>query len=439
MSRPLLAILAVSAAGCGMLAADSARAALLLPACLLLLLIAIEERRSLLVWLLATPFAAAYLRYPYEQSVISFDRLAVPALFLLAVYRVVKDGRSLRLGLVELFWGLFALYGLVDVLWRGSSVQALKLAVDAFLLPCLLLVAVRGLEVPHQKLLKGLIVLAIATLPIGLLELTGVDFWPFPGADLTRDGVVRPNSVYVSDNSYALISLQMALALIFWPAKLDGRWQTARRVALLCAIVSAMLPQFRAVALAATVCITLGYWVWKGWKAAAGVGLLAVVLVSILLLLGSTSRVADPTNLFNRLSTYNVALKIIRDHPLRGVGLGMYEDYFKAHYTTPANRLPYTQEELASLPQSTPHNNLLSVAAETGLAGFLIYTLAVLAPFLQGYWFWQANRRALAAAIWSLWLGYQIVGMTLTSGYYSDANLFLLFLHGAFVRSADGD
>lgn len=422
------------------MATVSATGALIFPVCLLLLLISISSpQRPLLVWLLVAPFAAAYIRYPYEQSIISFDRLAVPTLFLLAVYRVVKDGRSLRVGLVELFWGLFTFWGLADVLWRGSSLQALKVAVDAFLLPWLLLMAVRGLEVSRTGLLKVLIILSLVTLPIGLLELTGVDLWPFPGADLTRDGVVRPNSIYVSDNSYALISLFLALALIFWPAELDGKWRAARRGAVLCALLSAMLPQFRAVALAAIFCITFGYSVWRGWKTGLAVGLLIIVLVCSLLVLGGGSRIADPTNMFNRLATYSVALNTIIDHPLRGVGMGMYEEYFNANYTTSANRLPYTREQLASLPQSTPHNNLLSVAAETGLSGLLLYILAMLVPFLQGYWFWRADRRAIAAAIWSLWLGYQLVGMTLTSGYYSDANLFLLFLHGAFMRLADGD
>lgn len=437
-SKPLLAFLAVSALGCGVLAAGSAAAALIFPVCLLLLLIAASSPElPLLVWVLASPFAAAYLRYPYEQSVITFDRLAVPALFLLAVYSVVKNGRSLRLGLVELFWGLFALWAVVDVLWRGSSAQALKLAVDAFALPWLLLIAARGLDFERGAVLKALIFLSVSTLLPGLLELTGVDLWPFPGADLTRDGVIRPNSVYVSDNSYALISLLLALALIFWPKEVEARLRLARKIAVVAALTGAMLPQFRAVALAAVVCITLGYVVWRGWREVLAVSLLVGALVSGLLLIGGGSRLTDPTNMFNRLATYKVALTVIRDHSLSGVGLGMYEDYFRARHTTPANRLPYTQEQLARVPQSTPHNNLLSVAAETGLAGLLLYALAMIAPFLQGYWLWKANKRDLAAGVWSIWLGYQIVGMTLTSGYYSDANLFLLFLHGVFVRLAD--
>ncbi len=438
-SKPFLAFLAISALGCGVLAAGSATAALIFPACLLLLLIAASAPElSLLVWVLTSPFAAAYIRYPYEQSVITFDRLAVPALFLLAVYRVIKNGKSLRLGLVEFFWGLFALWVVADVLWRGSNAQAFKLAIDAFVLPWLLLVAVRGLDFKRRAVLKAMIFLSISTLLPGLLELTGVDLWPFPGADLTRDGVIRPNSVYVSDNSYALISLLLALALISWPEKeVEASLRLTRKIAVAVALTSAMLPQFRAVALASVVCITLGYVVWRGWREVLVVSLLVGAFVSGLLLVGGGSRLTDPTNMFNRLATYKVALTIIRDHPLSGVGLGMYEEYFRAHHTTQANRLPYTQEQLARMPQSTPHNNLLSVAAETGLAGLLLYMLAMIAPFLQGYWFWKGNKSALAAGVWSIWLSYHMVGMTLTSGYYSDANLFLLFLHGVFVRLAD--
>jgi O-antigen ligase len=149
------------------------------------------------------------------------------------------------------------------------------------------------------------------------------------------------------------------------------------------------------------------------------------------------NRIANTTNAYSRVETYKVAIEVIKSNFLFGVGLGKYEDYFYQHHAP--RKYASTQEELKKLPQSTPHNNLLAVMSEMGIIGAVPYLLSLFAVFVFSISMIRrgGEERTLGAAIFTLWLAYTLVGMTLTSGYYSDVNLILFFFSALFLRSKE--
>lgn len=422
------------AAVCGVIAVEDLVAALLLPTSLLMVFLFGPP-----AWLALAPFVEAYMRYPYEGSIITFSRLAVPMIFAMSFCALVRRSALINIGLTEVWWGVFSAFILINLGINDVDLVAMKLVVDGFLLPLLLVVAVRNWRLSYDTIGKILVTIAILLPVIGALEFSSVDLWPFPGSELVRDGVIRPNGPYSSDNSYALICLLTGLALIFFRPFGVNLWMKFKKVAVVFAFTGAMLPQFRSVGLAAVGTTVLGYMFWKGF------GLRQLLLTGVIIALATTlilavggRRMSDTTNFFNRVATYRVAVEIATANWLSGVGFGRYEAYFNEHYRQAPKPKPYTKQELAQMPQSTPHNNFLLVAAELGLVGLLLYLIVAIVPFVEAYRLYRYDG-ACAAALFTFWASYHLVGLTLSSGYYGDVNLFLMFLHGAFVRADKGD
>jgi O-antigen ligase len=146
----------------------------------------------------------------------------------------------------------------------------------------------------------------------------------------------------------------------------------------------------------------------------------------------SGRRLADPRSAFGRLATWQAAAEIALENPAFGVGLANYPDYFDAsHYYS--DEAP--EEVLDTKAADSPHSNLLWIASELGLPGLALYVAANLYLFLTG---WRALKRAAdqrqriaASCFLALVVAYWIPGLTVASGYYSDLNLYFLFLLGA--------
>jgi hypothetical protein len=84
----------------------------------------------------------------------------------------------------------------------------------------------------------------------------------------------------------------------------------------------------------------------------------------------------------------------------------------------------------------------LWIASELGLSGLALYVAANLYLFLMG---WRVLKRAAperqriaAACFLALVVAYWLAGLTLASGYYSDLNLYFLFLLGTLSTQFSG-
>lgn len=405
-------------------------------------------------WLTLFPIAGYLLRYPEQQAFITFERLFIVLFGIGAIFRLTKNKMAkLNLGLFELSWMFFALYALGDCLLQGNfSLSTLKTAVDGFILPLIFFVIVKNslhIREISEKIFIGLVILAYYILFIGIIELfTGVDLLAYPGGQLLFDGRVRPNGPFLSDHSYALISLILALTLLYWPKVANltvlGKYKVLWYGAIASAFLAALVPQFRAVMLMMVICLVLGRYLSSTWRSLVIPSIVLIVLVlagtPIWLFLSDSKfyqqRIADTANFSSRVVTYKKALEVARENPF-GVGLGNYENYFNGRWATKEQQeqqAKLTEKgKFGNIVQSTPHSNFLSVLAELGIVGFVLYLITHLILVYTAWRYSKKSNPVAGITVILLIIAYTGVGLTLTSGYYYDLNLFFFCCMGMLL------
>jgi O-antigen ligase len=243
---------------------------------------------------------------------------------------------------------------------------------------------------------------------------------------------LRPSGPIFGDpNSYAeimlmLVPLGFALFMLSRP----------RFVRLLCAaasglvLVGVFLTYSRGAALAFGVVFCLAVllrYLRLRWALAVG-ALAAVVVASVpayqerLTSLAAVTEISNPnsqtdTSITGRATEMLAAALVFADHPLLGVGPGLYPSYYPEY----AKRVPYFVE---AQPRK-PHDRYLGIAAETGIFGLAAF-LGVLGVTLRGLI--VARRAALSRHPDLAWL---TAGLVLAVA----GNIVTgLFLHLAYQR-----
>jgi O-antigen ligase len=282
---------------------------------------------------------------------------------------------------------------------------------------------------------------------------TGADLFAYKGSELVRAGERRVNGPFAADSSYSIICLVLFLFLRAAPAALSIRFDRTSRTLYECALgaalIASLLPMFRTIAIALVACwaiLELGSGKTRALNAGsrlAGRWLIAALIAFVAL--GATvapalfaRRLSDPSNAFSRVATWEAAAEIAIEHPLFGVGLANYGDYFGEKYSWEDESV---EEVMNTSALSSPHSNLVWIAAELGWVAFAVYLIANVWLALMG---WRAlkrartaTQRAAAACFLSLVVAYWITGLTLTSGLYSDLNLYFFFLAGLLSSRFD--
>jgi hypothetical protein len=450
---------------------------------------------GLIFWFAASPLASFYLRFPTDKSIITFDRglIALVVLLLIAKAWVSPARRaggvaSLRFIATkfEIAWAMVAAVALLSAMFLSNDfTYALKLAIDSFALPLVMFhLARHHFDARGRRgyLLIAAIALAWFLFATGAYEfLTGVNFYPYKGSELMREGERRVNGPFAADSSYAIICLFVFVLLQSAPKLFRLKFDRAARFlfigALIAAAAGALLPMFRSAAMALVACWLIITFASRRKRAEAtdrrsesattqsagganaipasarppfpalrlrisasrfrmAAAAIALILFSVIssLALGLVSpgkRLTSSHNVIGRLATWQSAMTITLENPWFGVGLTNYQWAFDQRYF-------YSDQEADTLLDTSavnsPHSNLLSVAAEMGVIALLFYVVANAYLFLLG---WGALRRAqtmkaraAAAGCLALFVAYWLPGLTLVSGYYSDANLYFFFLTG---------
>jgi O-antigen ligase len=453
----------------------------------------------LIFWFATSPLASFYIRFPFDKSIITYNRAALAlavamlisnrgsnqsAAYQSGIYQSATEGQSasgFSATKFEIMWALLSIIALASALISSEDTPyAAKLAVDSFILPLAAFHLSRHhfhLRGRKRALLYGTIALALFLFATGSYEFaTGTNLFQYTGSELVREGERRANGPFAADSSYATISLLLALFLQALPRvlrlRLDRTTRLIYSLAVAAAMLAALLPLFRATAIALIVCLLI-------LKAGAGkrarrredgeaetasaefettsmiqgrlasslprlrvsaatlsLSLVAIAIAVIIagMSLGyfsSARRLADPRNAFGRLATWRAAAGIATENPIFGVGLANYPQYFRAKYEWENDSAEAVLDARAA---NSPHSNLLWVAAELGGAAFLLYAAANFYLVSMG---WRAFKnakdapaRAAAACCLALFAAYWIHGTTLSSGYYSDLNLYFFFMSG---------
>lgn len=416
----------------------------------------------LIVWFATTPLLSFYIRFPTDRSILTYNRVVIG---LLAVALIVKQTRpgewsSLRsrfsLSRFEVAWVLLSVLALASAFAQSNNfAYATHMAVDTFWIPLVAFHISRN----HFRLLSngkafvlGVIALAVFLFATGVFEFgTGVDLLAYKGSRIVREGERRVNGPFLTDSSYAIICLMFFLFLMAAPRifrlRFDRSGKLVYFVALACAALGALLPAFRVVAFALLVC-----WIILEWTARSGdtkflrrslpAGSLIVASVIVAAMLAAVaapsafvSRLTSARTAFGRLATWQAAVEITLYKPVFGVGLGNYSEAYDAtHYYAEQP----DEEILETKAAYYPHSNFLWISAELGVTGLALYIAANVYLLLMA---WRAlkkasdqQQRTAATCVIALLVAYWIPGLTLSSGYYSDLNLYFFFLAGALLN-----
>jgi O-antigen ligase len=418
----------------------------------------------LIAWFVTTPLLSFYIRFPTDRSILTYNRVVFGLLIVALLVSQTRTGKwaSLRsrFSWFEVAWALLSVLALASAAAQSSNVAyGTRMAVDTFWVPLVAFHLSRNhfrLLSNGKALLLGVIVLAFFLFVTGVLEFgTGVDLFAYKGSEIVREGERRVNGPFATDSSYAIICLMFFLFLLAAPRmfrlRFDRSGKLVYALALASAALGALLPAFRAVALALIIC-----WIVMEWAARRGdarpprhklpVGSLIVATLVFAAALAAAvapsvfvSRLTSARTAFGRLATWKAAVDITLSEPVFGVGLGNYSEAYDAtHYYADQP----DEEVLEVRAAQYPHSNLLWVGAELGLTGLALYVVANFYLFLMG---WRVlknatspRRRAAAACLIAILVAYWIPGLTLASGYYSDLNLYFFFLAGALLNPSSG-
>ncbi len=437
----------------------------------------ISIQAVLICWFATTPLASFYVRFPTDRSIVTYNRLIFASLVFVVLSNwkgsetvgaeeVTARSWSFSMSKFEVAWALLALLALASAVTRAGNVAyAARMAVDTFVLPLVAFHIARNyfdLERGGKQLALACIAIALFLFVTGAFEFaTGIDLFAFKGSEIMRGGERRVNGPFAADSSFAVTCLMLFVLLQAAPRMFRLRMDRAGKLAyassLVAAVLGALLPLFRAVAIALVVC-----WIFLKWSARGGTrqssrdlgrglarsrslfpGIVAVVMLIALAGWFTTiapsitgSRLTDPRTAFGRLATWQAAAEVTLDNPVFGAGLGNYPEYFDAtHYYADEP----VEEVLETRAANSPHSNPLWISSELGLTGLALYIAANIYLLLMG---WRAfknateqRQRITASCFLALVIAYWIPGLTLASGYYSDLNLCFFFLVGALSSS----
>src|SRR5256714_1539413 len=445
----------------------------------------------LIFWFVASPVASFYLRLPVDRSLVTFNRGVIAVAVGWLTVRALTPRREQveqrpRLAFTatkfEIAWAMVAAIALVNAVFLSNDFSyGLKLAVDSFGLPLVIFHLARyhfDARGRSASLWIAAAALAWFLFLTGAYEfLRGANLFQYKGSELIREGERRVNGPFAADASYAIICLLVFAFLQAAPhlfgVKLDKAARLCTMGALIAAAAAVLLPMFRSVALALLACWLIVRFATvksdaakkrrgdteKGRPAgslfifpsprrrvaASPHRFFVVSVIALLLMIGvgsvalgllaSGKRLTNLRNIIGRLATWESAVRMTLDSPVVGVGLANYQWAFDQRYF-------YSDAEaevlLDTAAADSPHSNLLWVAAEMGLIALLVYGVANAYLFRIG---WRALRRAqrvrartAAAGLIALFVAYWLPGLTLASGYYSDANLYFFFLMGLLAN-----
>ncbi len=409
-----------------------------------------EVHRLVLAWVLIFPLGYYFLSFPISKPLITLDRLIV-GICLGGMLFAKKESWTRITGQLRQagwLWACFAAAAGLSLLKPGVEMNSLRVYGDAFILPALFgwYVIAQFPVMKHVRVLHVFIcLLAIYLAALGALELSrGEELMPMPGVGSyhARSGleeIVRVKGPFQTNHSFGLVGLISLFFLLFLrkAAPAMPRWQRCLHwVGVPAALMVALLPMFRSIALTLLMVLFLSIGPGQSWKRRTALVCTLGLAVGAFLLLNAAlpdiyrERVSSPENVNARFVQQLQNLDLFLENPWLGVGIANF-GYAAPKVTCYSKFNPDGIEPLYA-----PHNNWTGILAETGLLGLLPYTAAQL---LLVSAFWKLRREgSTGKLVWKYFLfillAYGVSGMTLTSGYYGDLNMWFMFTVAALYK-----
>lgn len=359
----------------------------------LLMVAAVDVSVPVLAWIAVAPFVQAL--QPESQLVLltfAFHRLLLPVAALGALLGA-SVRRQLRLFTAEKLMLLFLAYALGSLLlsWRGIGGVAAGEAQRTFLLAYVvpfgaLVLGYRLAPETHRRILLALGAMAGVISAGGIVQvLTGTEI--FPGAAAWQE-IWDPRAVGSLGNP--AVTGYVTHVGVFAAIFVAARYSAWRAPAIAVAAVGAaftVLTYTRSVWVGLLLGAITVAWLYRRARTWVVGGIVVAVLAFVFNVGGFVDsafleeRAGNQENVQGRVAFGSTGLKMFVDRPLLGQGFGTYDlrssDYAVGYGTVGAS--------VSSA--DTSHNSFLTLLAELGVVGFVLYGAALVA----------ALRRSVAA------------------------------------------
>jgi len=401
-----------------------------------------------LIWVLIFPLGYYYLTFPSERSIFTLDRAVIGVLIVALAFRTGGLGMPLPQEITQagIAWTVFVVAVLLSLRQAENPLGKIKELLDVFVFPGVLAwYVIRNVSLRrHLSRLHGLTCLmGIYVAGIGVVEFeTGQDLMPaHSGVFLVEaTGLNRVNGPFATNNSFALIGLVTLLFLVFLRRSIANQMPGWQRIlhwgGISAALATAVMPLFRSVLITMALIVLLEF--YKTKKASLRFLVLAVLIGGMVVLLWFKKtapdifeyRVTNPSDIYARIAQQKQTLEMFLANPINGVGWGNYID---AAYSFS----DVSYKNVYSV--GSAHNTLGALLAETGALGFMPFMAA---QFLLVRFFWRLRRHGTRDTVLAsnfcayVFLAYWITGMSLTSGYYSDLNMWYMFVVAVLCKYA---
>jgi hypothetical protein len=403
-----------------------------------------------LVWVAVFPYCYNIFSYPAERAIFTIDRALIVLLAIELFLLSTRTGaaplaRDVRIS--GCFWALYIMICFLSLAAHAPphELGVYRLLVEGMLMPALLgLYAVRLFPITRNlsKLHGCVCVLMLGIAVVCWSELvSGQNLLPWPGAIETwaytdNAKILRVDGPFEQPGVLSVVAILAFFLIVYLWRLMPQRvspWQALlHKVGVVASFSAALIPMNRGLVFALVpiavidTCSRERLISRRVWAAVFGTILLAALAAKLLSPRLYDDRVAGPDNVYQRIAQNRETLRVVRDHPFFGVGFNLYHDV--------ASREPrYLAQWKGIESMNLPHNVLMTVLSEEGIVGVLFYVLAQVF-FIRANWRIRKNYPAGWLAFLYCLLVYVVIGLDDAIVYFSDINLFYIFVLGTVYQ-----
>ena len=400
------------------------------------------------VWVAFYPYCYYFFMFPKEHPIFTVDRafilLLVIEMLILSRQKLAAPPLTRDVRISAYFWGLFLLVCFLSLILHAPA-DALafhRMLVEGMLMPAMLgLYAMRYFPLVKdlQKLHLCTCILGFGLCVTGLIELTtDIDLFPWNISEpmFTDTHLRRADGPFEQQIVLSMVAILAFFFIIFlrrlMPLSISPWRALLHKIGWLSSLGAALIPLNRGLVFALVPiaiidsCSSHRLISRRTWAAFFGIVLLAAVAARLMDPRLYDDRVARPDNVYQRLAQHRETLKVVREYPLFGVGFNLYHDV--------ASRNPQYMAKWKGIESMNfTHNVLMTVLSEEGLVGLIFYVSAQ-AFLVRAMWRIRKSYPPGWLAFLYCFLVYVLIGLDYGTVYFSDINLFYLFVLGVLFQ-----
>lgn len=400
-----------------------------------------------IMWVAVYPYCYYYFSYPKGRSIFTADRAFVVLLLielLIASRRAGGAPLSHDLRISAYLWSLYLLLCSLSLIGHKPSgvLPSYRFLIDGLLMPAIFgLYAVRYFPAQRHlnKLHLSACILGLGLCISGLVELfTGLDLFPWSGAVplFTETHIRRPDGPFELPVVLSVVALLCFFFIIYlrqlMPKTVSSFQSLLHKGGSLAAFAAAVLPLDRGLIFILVPVAMIDSFSKQRllprrmWTLVFGSILLAAFAARLFDPQLYDDRVSNPANFYQRVAQQSETLGVVREYPLFGVGLGLY-------YGTVSVEPRYMVRWRGIESMTAPHSVLMTVLSEGGMIGLFLYVFAQLF-LIRAMWKIRSAYPGGWLAFLYCVLAYHLAGLDFATAYYSDINLFYMFVLGIIYK-----